>query len=122
MRRRRSVDPYPDLRRAAAWPPSAQRSPRLPPAPPATLPSQSALGFTVPSYCAPRRGHPHGDHDTVLGDLDPIDEDRQQVQLAEITPEQLGQLLLGALNKRRETADFEVASGSTSPIGSRPAG
>jgi len=40
-----------------------------------------------------------GDHDAVLGDLDPVDEHGHQIQLAEVPAEQFGQLLLGSLNE-----------------------
>lgn len=39
--------------------------------------------------------HPEGGHDRVLVDLDPIDEDDQQVELAEIPAHELGKLLCG---------------------------
>jgi len=40
--------------------------------------------------------HTQSDHHTVLGDQDPVDEDGQQVELAEVASEQLGQFLFGA--------------------------
>ena len=60
----------------------------------------SVLSSHKPSGCLrPSASTPQGDYDTVLGDQDAVDEDREQVQLAEITPEQLGQLLLGTLDE-----------------------
>jgi len=67
--------------------------------------------------------HTQRDYHTVLGDQDPVDENGEQIDLAEVASEQYDQFLLSALDEAaRETADLDVASGSTSPIGSRPAG
>jgi hypothetical protein len=37
--------------------------------------------------------------DAVVADLNPVDEQRHQIELAEVAPEHLGQLLLGGLNE-----------------------
>jgi len=43
--------------------------------------------------------HAQSNHDTVVGNQDAVDEDGQQVELAEVAAEQFDQLLLGALDK-----------------------
>jgi hypothetical protein len=41
----------------------------------------------------------HSDHDAVLSDLDAVHDQGHQIQLAEVTPEELGELLLGTLDE-----------------------
>ena len=47
-----------------------------------------------------------GDHHAVLGDLDPVKEHGHQIELAEVSSEQLGKLLFGPLDEAARDCRF----------------
>jgi hypothetical protein len=71
----------------------------------------------------PSSGRIYGQrHDyDVLANRDPVDEDREQVDLRKVRAEDLGQAGLGGPPDRREIEEREVPFSSTGPVGASPA-
>lgn len=63
---------------------------------------------------------PQRDHDRVLLGLDPVLEQRQELELGEISKSSAS-LRLVRVTKRRKIDDLEAPFASNSPMGSRPA-